>query len=60
MSQQSDSWDVHGGGNRVLCPKHGIYISNCSYNMDCEACIDSGVLPKKKAKKAQKRAKKEV
>jgi len=58
MSQQSDSWAVKGGSGRVKCPKHDIYINNCSYNLDCERCINETYIPKKQPKKAKKQVQK--
>lgn len=54
MSEQSDKWAVNGGGGRVLCPKHGIYITNCAFDLDCERCIEErGLAPKTEKKRGR-------
>lgn len=54
MSEQSEKWAVMGGGGRVKCPKHGIMINGCAYNLDCERCIEeTGLAPEIPNKKVK-------
>jgi hypothetical protein len=39
MSEQDTIWAVKGGAIHRKCLKLGIFVSNCSINDDCEACI---------------------